>query len=205
MRVHFHGAAGEVTGSLHEVHAAGRRVLLDCGMHQGSPEAERRNADPFPFEPSQLDALVISHAHIDHIGRVPLLVQRGFHGPIYAQGATADLMPIMLLDAASIAESEAERANRRRRNHEPEALPLYTREDVEAAMRTGEAVALRPAQQRRCPGIEHRLPRRRPYPRLVASSSCSPTSGSWCSPATSAQGTRRSCAISRPSIAPTSC
>ncbi|HJW46303.1 MAG TPA: MBL fold metallo-hydrolase [Lysobacter sp.] len=135
MRIHFHGAAGEVTGSLHEVHAAGRRVLLDCGMHQGSPEAERRNADPFPFEPSQLDALIISHAHIDHIGRVPLLVRRGFQGPIYAQAATADLMPIMLLDAASIAESEAERANRRRRNHEPEALPLYTREDVEAAMR----------------------------------------------------------------------
>ncbi|HEV8693111.1 MAG TPA: MBL fold metallo-hydrolase, partial [Lysobacter sp.] len=135
MRVHFHGAAGEVTGSLHEVEAAGRRLLLDCGMRQGSPEAERHNADPFPFEPSQLDALVISHAHIDHIGRVPLLVRRGFTGPIYAQTATADLMPIMLLDAASIAEGEAERANRRHRGSGPKAQPLYTREDVEAAMR----------------------------------------------------------------------
>ncbi|SFK29443.1 MBL fold metallo-hydrolase [Lysobacter sp. cf310] len=134
MKVHFHGAAGEVTGSLHEVEAAGRRVLLDCGMTQGSPEAERRNADPFAFDVAALDALVISHAHIDHIGRVPLLVQRGFRGHIHAQAATADLMRIMLLDSAHIAESEAERSNRRRRDGEPEAVPLYTQADVEAAM-----------------------------------------------------------------------
>lgn len=134
MRVHFHGAAGEVTGSLHEVEAAGRRVLLDCGMIQGSPEAERRNSDSFPFEPSQIDALVISHAHIDHIGRVPLLVKRGFRGPIHAQQATADLMPVMLMDAASISESDAERHNRYRREGEPEAQPLFTRDDVRDAM-----------------------------------------------------------------------
>ena len=135
MRVRFHGAAGEVTGSLHEVEAAGRRVLLDCGMIQGSFEVERRNADPFPFDVSRVDALVISPAHIDHIGRVPLLVKRGFGGPIYAQEATAELMPIMLLDAASIAENEAGRANRHRRHGEAEAVPLYTSEDVESAMR----------------------------------------------------------------------
>ncbi|MFE0499878.1 MBL fold metallo-hydrolase [Lysobacter soli] len=134
MRVHFHGAAGEVTGSLHEVEAAGRRVLLDCGMIQGSPEAERRNAEAFPFEPAALDALVISHAHIDHIGRVPLLVRRGFRAPIYAQQATAELMPIMLMDAASISEGDAERHNRYRRAGEPEAQPLFTREDVTAAL-----------------------------------------------------------------------
>ena len=134
MRVHFHGAAGEVTGSLHEVEAAGHRLLLDCGMIQGSPEVERRNAEAFPSEPASIHALVISHAHIDHIGRVPLLVKRGFRGPIYAQQATADLMPVMLMDAASISEGEAERANRHRRAGEPEQLPLYTREDVQAAM-----------------------------------------------------------------------
>jgi len=134
MKVHFRGAAGEVTGSLHEVEAAGRRVLLDCGMIQGSPEGERRNADPFPFDAAALDALVISHAHIDHIGRVPLLVRRGFRGAIHAQTATAELMRIMLLDSAHIAESEAERSNRRRGRDEPEALPLYTQADVEAAM-----------------------------------------------------------------------
>lgn len=135
MQIHFHGAAGEVTGSMHLVEAAGKRILLDCGMIQGSREAEARNAEPFPFDPASLDALVISHAHIDHIGRVPLLVKRGFAGPIYAQQATAELMPIMLLDSASLAESDAERANRKRRDGEPEALPLYTRDDVQAAMK----------------------------------------------------------------------
>ncbi|MCF7222713.1 MBL fold metallo-hydrolase [Marilutibacter chinensis] len=134
MQIRFHGAAGEVTGSMHEVEAAGHRLLLDCGMIQGSPAAERRNADRFPFEPGGIDALVLSHAHIDHIGRVPLLVRRGFRGPIYAQAATADLMPIMLLDAAAIAEGEAERYNRRRRRDEPEAVPLFSRDDVEAAL-----------------------------------------------------------------------
>lgn len=135
MRISFHGAAGEVTGSLHLVEAAGKRVLLDCGMIQGSPEAEARNADAFPFEPSGLDALIVSHAHIDHIGRIPLLVKRGFDGPIYAQKATADLMPIMLLDAAGIAESEAARTNKYRHRGEPEAVPLYTKDDVRDALR----------------------------------------------------------------------
>jgi len=135
MRVRFHGAAGEVTGSMHEVEVAGRRVLLDCGMIQGDRHAEVRNLDAFPFDPSRLDALILSHAHIDHIGRVPLLVKRGFAGPIFAQRATMDLMPIMLLDAASLAERDAERANRDRRDGEPEILPLYTRDDVEAAVR----------------------------------------------------------------------
>lgn len=135
MQVHFHGAAGEVTGSLHLVEAGGRRVLLDCGMIQGSPEAEARNLEAFPFDPASIDVLVISHAHIDHIGRVPLLVQRGFRGPISAQLATADLMPIMLMDAASISESEAERANRNRHRGQPVAVPLYTQEDVADTLR----------------------------------------------------------------------
>jgi len=135
MRVTFHGAAGEVTGSMHEVAAAGKRVLLDCGMIQGDRHAETRNAADFPFDIRGIDALVISHAHIDHIGRVPLLVKRGYSGPIYAQAATADLMPIMLLDAASLSEQDAERDNDHRRPGEPEVQPLYTRDDVEAAMR----------------------------------------------------------------------
>jgi metallo-beta-lactamase family protein len=135
MRVQFHGAAGEVTGSLHQVDAAGRTLLLDCGMIQGNRAAEARNTEAFAFDPSRIDALVLSHAHIDHIGRVPLLVKRGFKGPILAQAATADLMPIMLLDAASLAEADAERANRYRRDGDPEVQPLYTRDDVGVAMR----------------------------------------------------------------------
>lgn len=130
MRVHFHGAAGEVTGSMHLIEAAGKRILLDCGMSQGSAEMEASNTDPFPFDVSSIDAVVLSHAHIDHIGRVPLLVKRGYRGSIFTQQATADLLPIMLLDSASIAEGDAERFNRRRRAGEPEQIPLYTREDV---------------------------------------------------------------------------
>ena len=134
MRVHFHGAAGEVTGSMHLLEAAGKRILLDCGMCQGSAEMEASNADPFPFDAESIDALVVSHAHIDHLGRVPLLVKRGFRGPIFAQRASAELMPIMLMDSASLAESDAERFNRRRKYGEREMQPLYTREDVADAV-----------------------------------------------------------------------
>lgn len=130
MRVHFQGAAGEVTGSMHLVEAAGRRILLDCGMIQGGREMEARNFEPFPFDPASIDALVVSHAHIDHIGRIPRLVWQGFRGPVFIQAAGADLLPVMLLDAASLAESDAERENRKRRPGEPEAMPLFTREDV---------------------------------------------------------------------------
>jgi metallo-beta-lactamase family protein len=153
MRVHFHGAAGEVTGSLHEVEVAGKRLLIDCGMIQGSHEAEARNADPFPFDPAALDALILSHAHIDHIGRVPLLVQRGFRGPIHAQAATADLMPVMLLDAAGIAESEAMRANRDRRRGQPLAVPMYTKDDVREAMQQVRPLAY-DARTELFPGVE---------------------------------------------------
>ena len=136
MRIEFHGAAGgEVTGSCHLIEAAGKRILFDCGMLQGSRDAEARNAEPFAFDPAAIDALVVSHAHIDHIGRVPLLVKRGFQGPIWAQAATCDLFPIMLLDAASLSGREAERENRERAPGEPEAEPLYTASDVAAAQR----------------------------------------------------------------------
>lgn len=134
MQVHFHGAAGEVTGSMHLVEAAGKRLLIDCGLVQGSPEADARNFAPFPFEPSEVDALLLSHAHIDHCGRIPRLVMAGFNGPIYTQRATADLLPIMLMDSASLQENDAERANRKRKPGQPQAMPLYTREDVRTTL-----------------------------------------------------------------------
>ncbi|HVW86684.1 MAG TPA: MBL fold metallo-hydrolase [Bryobacteraceae bacterium] len=130
MKVTFHGAAGTVTGSLHELEIEGRRYLLDCGMFQGRrKEAETRNRT-FPFEPSSIDAVILSHAHIDHSGRLPLLVKNGFRGPIYATSATADLCGSMLLDTAHIAETDADFVNRHNPGDEP-ALPLYTTEDAE--------------------------------------------------------------------------
>ena len=136
MKVTFYGAAGGVvTGSCHLLEAAGKRILLDCGMVQGGRDSDAINAKPFAFDPVMLDALVLSHAHIDHIGRVPLLVKRGFAGPIFAQAATCDLLPIMLLDAASLSERGAEMANRHRAHDDPEVEPLYTLDDVAAAQK----------------------------------------------------------------------
>jgi len=134
MRVIFHGAVGEVTGSCHEVECHGHRLLLDCGMIQGSDIDEARNAEPFPFEPGRIDAVLLSHAHIDHSGRLPLLVQRGFRGPIYMQAATADLLRILLEDAASLAEMDARRDNEHRRDGRSDHLPLFGRQDVAAVM-----------------------------------------------------------------------
>lgn len=130
MKVRFHGAAGEVTGSCHEVEAAGHRLLLDCGMIQGSIEDEHRNFEPFPFDIEGLAAVVLSHAHIDHCGRLPVLVARGYKGPIWTHVATADLLRIMLEDAASLAEMDAERDNKYRREGHAHHKPLFTRGDV---------------------------------------------------------------------------
>jgi metallo-beta-lactamase family protein len=131
----FHGAAGEVTGSCHLLEAGGRRVLLDCGLIQGSRKDEARNRDAFPFDPASIDAVVLSHAHIDHSGRLPLLIRSGFTGPIHAHSATADLCRIMLRDAAYIQEKDAQWENRKReRKGLKPVTPLYTIHDVEAAM-----------------------------------------------------------------------
>ena len=134
MKVNFFGAAGTVTGSMHLVEAAGKRILFDCGMIQGSDAEEARNAEPFPFDVAGIDAVVISHAHIDHTGRLPLLAARGYRGPIYAQQATAELLAVMLLDSASLQESDAKRSNRKRAAGAVEVAPLYTRDDVAKTM-----------------------------------------------------------------------
>jgi metallo-beta-lactamase family protein len=134
MRVTFHGAVGEVTGSCHEVEANGHRLLLDCGMIQGSDLDEARNSQPFPFEPERIDAVLLSHAHIDHSGRLPLLVKRGYRGPIYTQAASADLLRILLEDAASLAEMDARRDNEHRLDGRSDHMPLFSRQDVAATM-----------------------------------------------------------------------
>jgi metallo-beta-lactamase family protein len=133
MKLTFHGAAGTVTGSLHRVDAGGKSYLLDCGMYQGRrKEAEKRNRT-FPFDAREIDAVVLSHAHIDHSGRLPLLVKNGFRGPIFTTPATADLCGAMLRDTAHIAESDAEFVNRHLKETEP-VEPIYTMEDAEATM-----------------------------------------------------------------------
>src|SRR5580700_7415060 len=134
MNLTFHGAAGVVTGSMHLLEAEGKRYLLDCGMFQGRrKDAELRNRD-FPFPASSIDAVILSHAHIDHSGRLPLLAKSGFHGPIYTTPATIDLCDAMLRDTGHIAESDAEFVNRKHPD-DPPVEPLYTVEDAAAAMK----------------------------------------------------------------------
>ena len=125
----FHGAAGRVTGSLHLLEAAGARVALDAGLFQGSRAESSELNRALPFDPRRLDAVILSHAHIDHSGRLPLLVRHGFHGPIYATPATRDLCAVMLPDAAHIQEKDAEFLARRGRGG-PLAEPLYTMRDA---------------------------------------------------------------------------
>jgi len=135
MHIHFHGAAGEVTGSCFLLECGRHQVLVDCGMVQGSRKEEARNAQPFPFDPARLDAVVLTHAHLDHSGRLPLLVKAGFRGKIYTHRASRDLCRIMLLDAAFIAEKDAELDSRKlARKGLPPVEPLYTREDAEHAL-----------------------------------------------------------------------
>ena len=135
MKLTFWGAARTVTGSMHQLEADGKRYLLDCGMYQGRrKDAEQRNRH-FPFPPSSIDAVVLSHAHIDHSGNLPLLVKNGFSGPIYTTPATADLAQPMLLDTAHIQEKDVEFLNKRKHlRGEGEIEPLYTTEDAERTL-----------------------------------------------------------------------
>jgi metallo-beta-lactamase family protein len=135
LELEFYGATREVTGSCHILRVGGRQILLECGLLQGGRERQARNREDFPFDAAAIDAVVLSHAHIDHSGRLPLLVQRGFRGPIYAQQATVQFCEIMLKDSARLAESDAERENRRReRGDEPRVNPIYTVADVERTL-----------------------------------------------------------------------
>lgn len=131
MQLSFHGAAGEVTGSCHLVQAAGRRILVDCGMFQGGRELHELNAAPFGFDPKDIDVLLLTHAHLDHCGRIPLLVKRGFRGRIFCTDATRDLARVVLLDSAHLHEEET----RRRRHHgDRKAEPLYDAMDALEAL-----------------------------------------------------------------------
>ncbi|MEO7940943.1 MAG: MBL fold metallo-hydrolase [Burkholderiaceae bacterium] len=130
------GAAGEVTGSCHLVHVGDRTILLDCGLIQGGRGADKRNREPFPFDPSRIDAVVLSHAHIDHSGRIPVLVKAGFKGPIYTQASSMELCDILLQDSAFLNEKAVQWENRKREHKgRPLLEPLFNKEDAKHAMR----------------------------------------------------------------------
>lgn len=132
IRLTFDGAAQEVTGSNHLLEIGTKKILIDCGLFQGSRFADEKNYEPFAYDPTRVDALILTHAHLDHCGRIPKLLKSGFHGKIYATAPTAALTEIILLDSAHLMRKEAEREN-----HEP----LFTEEDVTDVLARFESVS----------------------------------------------------------------
>lgn len=130
----FLGAVGTVTGSKYLLEAGGKRVLVDCGLFQGFKQLRLRNWAPPPIDPASLDAVVLTHAHLDHSGYIPLLVRSGFTGPIYSTSATYDYCSILLPDSGHLQERDAEFANRHGYSKHRPALPLYTQRDAEACL-----------------------------------------------------------------------
>lgn len=138
MRLSFLGAAGEVTGSCYLLERDGLRLLVECGMFQGGREAEQKNLGAFAFDLRTLDAVLITHAHLDHSGLLPRLVALGYRGPVYATAATCDLLEVMLLDSAHIQEKEMEWESRRRHGRRPghsSPAPLYTVAQAQSCLR----------------------------------------------------------------------
>ncbi|HZZ83232.1 MAG TPA: MBL fold metallo-hydrolase [Anaeromyxobacteraceae bacterium] len=157
--IRFLGAAGTVTGSRHLVRSGGRQVLVDAGLFQGLKELRLRNWAGFPVPPASIDAVILTHAHIDHSGALPLLVRLGFRGPVHCTPATSDLCGLLLPDSARLQEEEARWANQRGYSkHAPDAKPLYDEADAARAL---ELLAPVPygARQEVAPGIAFRFHR----------------------------------------------
>ena len=129
------GGAGTVTGSRHLIQAGGRRILLDCGLYQGLKNLRLRNWEPFPVDPASLDAVVLSHGHLDHCGYLPKLVREGFRGDIICSPATAAVAEIILKDSGRLQEKDAEQANRHGYSRHQPALPLYTEHEAIRALK----------------------------------------------------------------------
>lgn len=141
MKIKFCGASSGVTGSCHLLSTENHKILLDCGQFQGGKAQEALNSEPFPFEPSEVECVILSHAHIDHCGRIPLLVKRGFTGKIYCTDATADLLDVMLKDSGFIHEKDAQwKSKRAARAGKPPVEPLYTYNDAVEALKYVEPV-----------------------------------------------------------------
>ncbi|MEW8349987.1 MAG: MBL fold metallo-hydrolase [Candidatus Thiodiazotropha taylori] len=157
MQIEFYGATSGITGSCHILRVNGETILLDCGLIQGRREEMEKNRRPFPFSPDEISAVVLSHGHIDHSGRIPLLVKQGYQGPIYAQNATMELCDIMLQDSAFLQEKDAQYENKwRKRKGKPFIDPLYTVADAQEALEN--MVGLKYREKREIlPGISIRF------------------------------------------------
>ncbi len=134
MQLTFLGGAGTVTGSKTLVSAGGRNVLVDCGLFQGLKQLRLKNREPLPVDPASIDAVILTHAHIDHSGYLPLLARNGFAGKVYSTQATRDLCAVLLPDSGHLQEEEAEYANRAGFSKHKPALPLYTQQDAERCL-----------------------------------------------------------------------
>ncbi len=129
------GGAGTVTGSRHLLQMDGKNILVDCGLFQGVKVLRERNWQEFPIDPKTIDAVILTHAHLDHSGYLPRLVREGYKGPVYCSAATADLCEILLKDSAYIAEKDAQYAKRKKHTKRKHPLPIYTSEDAKTALK----------------------------------------------------------------------
>jgi metallo-beta-lactamase family protein len=136
MKISFHGADQGVTGSCHLLSCGNKKILIDCGLYQGKRELVEENHEPFGFEPADIDYLLLTHAHLDHCGRIPLLVERGFRGEIITTAASRELAKLVMLDSAHLQEEDARWRNRkiqrraRNKNNVEDIEPLYTMLDA---------------------------------------------------------------------------
>lgn len=140
MKLTFLGATGTVTGSKYLLEHAGKKVLIDCGLFQGLKDLRLRNWEKLPVDPASIEAVLLTHAHIDHSGYIPLLVKNGFQGTIFCSEATFDLCNILLPDSGYLQEADAERCNRYGYSKHQPALPLYTQKDAEQSLKQFKAV-----------------------------------------------------------------
>lgn len=138
MKITFLGAAGEVTGSQHLIETTHRRVLLDCGFFQGARAESRKKNEKFHCDPKNLDAVILSHAHIDHCGNLPRLYKMGFRGPVFCTDATADIAEMMMLDSAKIQKEDSKYLSKKLKGDHPSVEPLYTEDDVRGLMKNFE-------------------------------------------------------------------
>jgi metallo-beta-lactamase family protein len=152
IKIRVLGAAGIVTGSRFFIEYADKSVLVDCGLFQGGRKMKARNWEPFPIRPERIDAVFLTHAHIDHTGYLPRLVSQGFDGPVYATEATCALLELLLPDSAYLQEQDAAYANKTGYSRHKPALPLYSAEDAEAALELLQPAA--PGQPHALEGLE---------------------------------------------------